>query len=105
MSIEERLENIESTLMILVNRQRVKEYYTVEEFAALVGRECYNRSGMVPPWQDPGRHEAIRAGQIPVMGNPSCRNPEIRKERVAAHPTAQMKALPALSQGIFLVTV
>ena len=41
MSVEERLDSIETMLMILVERQTVKEYYTVEEFAALVGRECY----------------------------------------------------------------
>jgi hypothetical protein len=41
MSVEERLNNIEAMLVILVDRQKVKEYYTVEEFAAQVGRECY----------------------------------------------------------------
>ena len=41
MSVDERLENIEAMLIMLVDRQKVKEYYTVEEFAELVGRECY----------------------------------------------------------------
>jgi len=48
MSVEERLGNIEAILnpiqqmlIVLVERQMVKEYYSVEEFAARVGRECY----------------------------------------------------------------
>jgi hypothetical protein len=38
MSIEERLEKIESMLVVLVERQQVREYYSVEEFARIVGR-------------------------------------------------------------------
>lgn len=38
MSVEERLEKIESILLILVERQQVREWYSVEEFAHLVGR-------------------------------------------------------------------
>ncbi len=38
MSIEERLEKIESMLDILVERQRLREWYTTEEFAKEVGR-------------------------------------------------------------------
>jgi transposase len=38
MSVEERLEKLEAMLTILVERQTVKEYYTVEEFARIVGR-------------------------------------------------------------------
>ncbi len=41
MTIEQRLEKIEGMLIVLVERQMVKEYYTVEEFAVLVSRECY----------------------------------------------------------------
>ena len=41
MSVDERLENIEAMLIMLVDRQQVKEYYLVEEFAEQVGRECY----------------------------------------------------------------
>ena len=38
MSIEARLEKIESMLDILVERQRLREWYTTEEFAKEVGR-------------------------------------------------------------------
>jgi len=36
--LEERLERIESLLTALVDRQRVQEFYEVEQFAALVGK-------------------------------------------------------------------
>ena len=41
MSIDERLERIESMLAMLVERQQVREWYTIEQFAALVGKACF----------------------------------------------------------------
>ena len=41
MTIEERLDKIESMLAMLVERQAVKAYYTVEEFARIAGREAF----------------------------------------------------------------
>lgn len=38
MTVEERLEQIESLLAILVERQQVREWYTTEEFARAVGK-------------------------------------------------------------------
>jgi hypothetical protein len=38
MSLEERLDKIEKLLHVLVERQQVREWYTVEEFARIVGR-------------------------------------------------------------------
>jgi hypothetical protein len=38
MSLEERLDKIEQLLLVLVERQQVREYYSVEEFARIVGR-------------------------------------------------------------------
>jgi len=38
MTMEERLEKIESLLVVLVERQQVREYYSVEQFARIVGR-------------------------------------------------------------------
>jgi predicted site-specific integrase-resolvase len=38
MTLEERLEKIEAMLVILVERQQVREWYSVEEFARIVGR-------------------------------------------------------------------
>jgi hypothetical protein len=38
MTIEEKLEHIEAMLKQLVERQAVKEFYEIEEFARIVGR-------------------------------------------------------------------
>lgn len=38
MSLEARLENIEAMLVVLVERQQAREWYSVEEFARIVGR-------------------------------------------------------------------
>jgi hypothetical protein len=38
MNLEERLENIESMLVLLVQRQAVKEWYSTDEFARIVGK-------------------------------------------------------------------
>ena len=39
--IEDRLSRIEAMLATLVERQAVREYYTPEEFARIVGREAF----------------------------------------------------------------
>jgi hypothetical protein len=38
MTLEQRLEKIEELLVVLVQRQQVKEWYSVEEFARMVRR-------------------------------------------------------------------
>lgn len=38
MSVEERLEKIEAMLVVLVERQQVREWYTTEEFARATGK-------------------------------------------------------------------
>ncbi len=38
MTLEERLENIEAMLVVLVERQQVREWYTTQEFAQTVGK-------------------------------------------------------------------
>ncbi|QJW98495.1 hypothetical protein [Frigoriglobus tundricola] len=38
MTLEERLERIESMLVVLVERQQVREWYSVEEFAGLLAK-------------------------------------------------------------------
>jgi len=38
MTVEERLENIEAMLVVLVERQTIREWYSVEEFARLAAR-------------------------------------------------------------------
>ncbi len=41
MTVEERLEKIESLLVALVERQTVKDFYEIEEFARLVAKSCF----------------------------------------------------------------
>lgn len=41
MTVEQRLERIEAMLFVLVERQTVKDFYTVEEFAKIVSRAEY----------------------------------------------------------------
>jgi len=52
--IEDRLSRIEAMLSKLVERQTVKEFYEIEEFARLVGREPFT----CREW---ARHGRIRA--------------------------------------------
>lgn len=41
MTVEERLSKIEGLLAVLVERQAVKDFYAVEEFARLVGKSSF----------------------------------------------------------------
>ncbi len=41
MTLEERLERIETMLAVLVERQQVREWYSVGEFARIVGRSGF----------------------------------------------------------------
>lgn len=41
MTVEERLGKIEAMLAFLTERQQVREWYSVEEFARLVGRSAF----------------------------------------------------------------
>jgi hypothetical protein len=41
MTLDERLEKIEAMLAVLVQRQTVKGFYELEEFASLVGKSCF----------------------------------------------------------------
>ena len=54
MTVDERLEKIESLLALLVERQQVREFYLIDEFATLVGRDRFT----VREW---ARHGRIRA--------------------------------------------
>lgn len=38
MTIDERLENIEAMLLVLLDRHVVKDWYSIDEFARVVGR-------------------------------------------------------------------
>jgi Helix-turn-helix domain len=38
MTLEQRLENIETMLIVLVERQQLREWYTTREFARTVGK-------------------------------------------------------------------
>ena len=39
MTVEEKLEELRLMVLLLIERQTVKEFYEIEEFAGLVGRE------------------------------------------------------------------
>lgn len=54
MNIDERLDRIEGLLEVLVQRQTVKDFYEVEEFARLVGKAAFT----VREWC---RHGRVRA--------------------------------------------
>jgi hypothetical protein len=54
MTVEERLDKIEQLLNLLVDRQAVKDWYTTEEFARLVGKAEFT----VREWC---RHGRVRA--------------------------------------------
>jgi hypothetical protein len=54
MSVEEKLDRIESILAVLVGRQAIKEFYEIEEFARLVGRQPFT----VREWARRGRIHA-----------------------------------------------
>ena len=54
MTLDERLEKIESLLVVLVERRQIREFYEIEEFARLVGRGRFT----VREW---ARHGRIRA--------------------------------------------
>ena len=54
MTIDERLDRIEALLAALVQRQAVKEFYEIEEFAKLVGKAAFT----VREW---ARHRRILA--------------------------------------------
>jgi len=56
MTIEERLDKIESMLAVLVERQTIKDYYEVEEFARLAGKAAFT----VREWARLGRIHAVK---------------------------------------------
>lgn len=56
MTLDERLEKIESLLASLVERQTVKDFYEIEEFARLVGKAAFT----VREWARLGRIQAVK---------------------------------------------
>ena len=55
MTLEQRLEKIEAMLAVLVETRR-QEWYSVEEFARIVGRPCFT----VREWARHGRTQASK---------------------------------------------
>lgn len=58
MSLDERLDKIESMLAVLVAQQTIKEFYEVEEFARLVRKACFT----VREWARLGRINGQKRG-------------------------------------------
>lgn len=54
MTVDERLDKIEALLTALVDRQKVKDFYEIEEFARLVERDRFT----VREWARNGRIRA-----------------------------------------------
>jgi hypothetical protein len=42
MSVEERLDRLEKLLLVLVERQTVREWYTTEQMAELLGKSAFS---------------------------------------------------------------
>jgi hypothetical protein len=58
MTIEERLDEMKAMLAVLVQRQNVKDWYSVEEFAQLAGKAEFT----VREWCRRGRIHAQKKG-------------------------------------------
>ena len=56
MTLDERLGNIEAMLVLLVGRQQMRSWYSVEEFARIVGRSEFT----VREWCRHGRVAAVK---------------------------------------------
>jgi hypothetical protein len=56
MTLEERLEKIELLLLSLIERERIREFYSVEEFGRIVGRASFT----VREWARHGRIHATK---------------------------------------------
>jgi hypothetical protein len=41
MTVEEKLEELRLMVLLLIERQTVKEFYEIEEFSRLVGKSCF----------------------------------------------------------------
>lgn len=56
LTLEQRLENIEAMLAILLDRQTVKDFYEIDEFAKIVGKAPFT----VREWARLGRIKASK---------------------------------------------
>ena len=73
MTLEERLEKIESLLVSLLEKERVREWYSVEEFSRIVGRAEFT----CREWCRHGRISAKKkeSGAVPTpRGRSATRN-------------------------------
>ena len=63
MTLNEHLEKIETLLVVLVERQQIREFYEIEEFARLVDRDRFT----VREWARNGRIRAEKklSGAVP----------------------------------------
>jgi hypothetical protein len=73
MTIDERLERIESMLFALIERQTIKDYYDIDEFARVVGRASFTCREMGKARPDQRGETTVRQGRALLMGDQSQR--------------------------------
>ena len=72
MTVEERLQEIKALLLVaLAEREPVKAFYDIEEFARLVGQSTFHSARMGEARPHPGREEAVRPRRSCPMGRQS----------------------------------
>ena len=96
MRLRERLDKIEAMLAVLVERQQVREWYSTDEFARLVGKAEFT----VREWCRLGRVHAetshVRPRGVPGLGDQSCGTRTISTQWTSPLPKTCLIALPGV---------
>ena len=83
MSIDERLEELRAMVLMLVERQTTKEWYTTEEFAPRRTCRIYGK-GVVPAGTHSGRKAPLRSWRISILGHLARRMVTVSERRAGA---------------------
>ena len=97
MTLEERLTKIETLLAVLVKGQQVREWYTVEQFARLVGRSEFT----VREWCRRGRIHAEKknSGRGKFLGWSVSHEEWLRCQREGLLPVQETRAQTETEQA------
>ena len=71
MRLRQRLDKIEAMLAVLVERQQVREWYSTDEFARVVGKAEFTVREWCRLGRDPCRKENVRTRCVPGLGDQS----------------------------------